>query len=58
MHHEITNTNIPQKNRVVERLNRIILKMTRTMLFESQLPKSFWTFAVNYTQEILNILSL
>jgi len=56
MHHEVTNTNTSQENRVVEQLNRTILEMTRTILLESKLLKSFWTFAVNYTQEILNRL--
>jgi len=56
IHHEVTNANTPQENGVAERLNRTILEMTRTMLFGSKLPKSFWTFAVNYTQEILNRL--
>jgi len=56
MYHEVTNANTPQENGVAERLNRTILEMTRTMLFGSKLPKSFWIFAVNYTQEILNRL--
>ena len=50
MHHEMTNANIPQENGVAEHLNRTILEMTRAMLFESKLPKSFRTFAVNYTR--------
>jgi len=49
MYYEVTNANTPQENGVVERLNRTILEMTRTMLFGSKLLKSFWTFAVNYT---------
>jgi len=56
IHYEVTNANIPQENGVMEWLNRTILEMTRTMLLESKLLKSFWTFAVNYTQEILNRL--
>jgi len=58
MYYEVTNANTPQENGVVEWLNRTILEMTRTMLFRSKLPKSFWAFIVNYTQEILNRLSL
>jgi len=58
IYHEVTNTNTSQENGVVEQLNRTILEMSRTMLFESKLLKSFWTFAVNYTQEILNRLLL
>jgi len=56
MHHEVINVDIPQENGVAERLNRIILEMMRTMLLESELPKSLWTFAVSYTQYILNRL--
>ena len=56
MHHELTNPGTPQENGVAEQLNRTILEMMRTMLFESELPKFFWTFAVSYTQEILNRL--
>jgi len=58
IYHEVTNTNTSQENGVVEQLNKTILEMSRTMLFESKLLKSFWTFAVNYTQEILNRLLL
>ena len=56
MHYEVTNANTPQENRVAEQFNRTILEMTRTMLLGSKLPNFFWTFTVNYTQEILNRL--
>ena len=56
MYHEITNTGTPQENRVAKCLNRMILEMMRTMLLELELPKSLWTFAVSYTQHILNRL--
>jgi len=56
IYHEITNTNTPQENGVVERLNRTVLEMVQTMIFDSKLPKSYWTFVVNYAQEILNRL--
>jgi len=41
IHYEITNTDMSQKNRIVKWFNRTILEMTRTMLFESKLLKSF-----------------
>ena len=56
IHHELTNPGTPQENGVAERLNRTILDMMRTMMFQSELPKFLWTFAVSYTQEILNRL--
>jgi len=56
MHHEVTNASTPQENRVAERLNRTILEMMRTMMYESDLPRNLWPFAVQYTQEIMNRL--
>ena len=56
IYHEVTNANTPQKNGVAERLNRTVLEMVRTMMFDSKLPKIYWTFAVKYAQEILNRL--
>ena len=56
IHHEVTNANTPQKNRVAERLNRTVLEMVRTVMFDSKLPKAHWTFVVRYAQEILNRL--
>jgi len=41
---------------MVEQLNQTILEMTRSMLFDIELLRSFWIFAVNYSQEILNRL--
>ena len=35
----------PQQNGVVERANRTIVELARTMLTESRLPKSFWALA-------------
>jgi len=56
IHHEFTNPSTPQENSMAERLNRTIFEMMRSMMFDTKLPKSFWTFAVNYSQEILNRL--
>ena len=40
---------IPQQNGVVERKNRILEEMAQTMLCEGNLPRYFWTEAVNTT---------
>ena len=53
IHREVTNANPPQENRVAERLYRTVLEMVRTMMFDSRLPKAYWSFAVKYAQEIL-----
>ncbi|KAK3026762.1 hypothetical protein RJ639_040301 [Escallonia herrerae] len=37
----------PQQNRVVERKNRLIVNMTRSMLKSKNLPKEFWAEAVD-----------
>jgi len=56
VYHKVMNASTPQENGVAERLNRTLLEMTCTMIFDSKLPKSYWTFAVSYAQEILNRL--
>lgn len=44
--HEKTNPYTPQQNGVAERLNRTVVDGARTMLYESNLDKSFWPEAV------------
>ncbi|CAM8956208.1 unnamed protein product [Rhodiola kirilowii] len=44
----------PQQNGVVERKNRTLEDMTRTMLIESRLARSFWAEAMNAACYILN----
>ena len=44
----------PQQNGVVERKNRSLQEMTRTMLNENNLPKYFWAEAVNTSCYVLN----
>ena len=57
IHYKVTNANTSQEIRVVEWLNKTVLEMVQTMMFDSKLPKAHWTFAVRYIQEILNRLS-
>jgi transposase InsO family protein len=45
--HEFSATYTPQQNGVVERKNRTLIDMARTMLGESKTPERFWSEAVN-----------
>jgi len=44
--HEFTIPKCPEQNGVAERLNRTLVEMIRSMLADSQLPKSFWAEAL------------
>jgi transposase InsO family protein len=44
----------PQSNGVSERFNQTLLNMTRSLLFDSGLPKSFWAEAAAYSVYIRN----
>ncbi|KAL6342996.1 hypothetical protein AAG906_017016 [Vitis piasezkii] len=48
----------PQQNGVVERKNRTLQGMARTMLNENNLPKYFWAEAVNTSCYVLNRILL
>jgi hypothetical protein len=45
----------PQQNGRAERLNRTLLEKTRAMLFEANLPKSFWAEAIVTANYLRNI---
>jgi transposase InsO family protein len=45
--HEFTSPYTPQQNGVVERKNRSLLDMARTMLDEYKIPDRFWAEAIN-----------
>jgi len=45
--HEFSSPRTPQQNGVVERKNRSLQEMARTMLHENNLAKHFWAEAVN-----------
>merc|ERR1719351_723589 len=44
--HEFSATYTPQQNGVVERKNRTLIEMARTMLDEYKTPKHFWAEAI------------
>ena len=52
--HNFSVPRTPQQNGVVERKNRTLEEMARTMLCEGNLPKYFWAEAINKACYILN----
>ncbi|KAA3473753.1 Retrovirus-related Pol polyprotein from transposon TNT 1-94 [Gossypium australe] len=54
--HQLTNTYTPQQNGVSERKNRTLMDMARCLMFERNLPKSFWAEAVNTVVYLQNRL--
>ena len=47
--HEISATYTPQQNGVVERKNRTLITLVRTMLDEYNTPEALWAEAINTT---------
>ncbi|CAM8977173.1 unnamed protein product [Rhodiola kirilowii] len=56
--HNFSAPRTPQQNGVVERKNRTLEDMSRTMLIASGVPKGFWAEAVHVASYILNRASL
>ncbi|GJX91407.1 retrotransposon protein, putative, ty1-copia subclass [Tanacetum coccineum] len=46
----------PQHNGVLERRNRTLLDMVRSIMSQTTLPKSFWDYALESTTRILNMV--
>nr|GEY59656.1 hypothetical protein [Tanacetum cinerariifolium] len=46
----------PQYNGVLERKNRTLLNMVRSMMSQTTLPKSFWNYALEIAAHILNMV--
>ncbi|GKC38964.1 retrotransposon protein, putative, ty1-copia subclass [Tanacetum coccineum] len=46
----------PQHNGVSERRNRTLLDMVRSMMSQTTLPKSFWDYALESAERILNMV--
>ena len=44
----------PQQNGVAERQNRTLMDMVRSMINNSSLPKSLWTYALKTAVYLLN----
>nr|GEY17660.1 hypothetical protein [Tanacetum cinerariifolium] len=47
----------PQHNRVLERRNRTLLEMFRSMMSQTTLQKSFWDHALETVERILNMVT-
>src|SRR6266540_2060204 len=45
--HQFSSPYVPQQNGVVERKNRTLVEMARTMLDEYQTPRRFWAEAIS-----------
>jgi hypothetical protein len=56
--HEFSSPYTPQQNGVVERKNRTLLDMARTMLDEYKTPDQFWAEAINTACYVINRLYL
>jgi len=46
---EFSNSRIPQHNEVVERKNKYLQEMARTMIHETNMAKYFWAEVINTT---------
>ena len=53
-HHNFSAPRTPQQNGVVEKKNRTLEEMAKTMLIASGLPRNFWSEADNTACYILN----
>ena len=51
---QLTTAYTPQQNGVVERKNRTVMNMVRSMLSDKNIPKTFWPEAMNWTIYVLN----
>ena len=56
--HEFSTPRTPQQNGVVERKNRTLQEMARSMINEHNIPKYLWAEAVNAASYIVNRVSI
>nr|GEZ71705.1 retrovirus-related Pol polyprotein from transposon TNT 1-94 [Tanacetum cinerariifolium] len=54
--HQTTCPHTPEQNGVAERKNRLLLEMTRALIIESYVPKSFWPEALATATYLINRL--
>ena len=53
---QLSTPGVPQQNGVAERRNRTLTDMVRSMMSYSDLPNSFWGYALETTTYILNLV--
>ena len=56
--HETSCPETPQQNGVVERKQKYLMETARTLLFQSNLPLSFWGDCAQYAVYIINRTAL
>ena len=56
--HQYSAPRTPEQNGVVERKNRVLEELTRTMLNESKIPSYFWADAVHTACHVMNRILL
>ena len=54
--HQKTCVETPQQNSIVERKHNYILNITRCLMFQSKLPKVFWSYAISHFVFLINRL--
>ena len=54
--HQTSCVETPQQNVVIERKHQSILNIVCSLLFQANLPKSFWSFTISHTIFLLNCL--
>lgn len=54
--HQFTAPYTPQQNGVVERKNRLVMEMARSLLKSMEIPGVFWAEAVRHAVYLLNRL--
>ena len=55
MHQSCYNDN-PQQNEVFERKNKHLLKVTRSLMFSTKVPKYLWGVAILTTNFLINCM--
>jgi transposase InsO family protein len=58
LEHQFSSPYVPQQNSVVERKNRTLVEIARTMLDEHRTPRRYWAEAINTTCHVSNRIFL